>query len=901
MKTKLHWLFIVCLMFGASSLFAQQVENKPQKASFASKMNYKYVPSIAEQMRTGTFIASDPVSDKQKMGRPKLRHGAKVVPGKGFPKGLDPLIEKQKSFQQRQMRGLTNSFLTSTSVGTPSDPTGAVGRDFYIASWNTAWQIFNKDGTTATGMPNSASLATLFGEAPGDPIVLYDSEADRYIVTQFSGSPNGFHVAVSQSNDPINDGWHVYSSTDFQTGAFPDYTKFSIWSDGYYVTANIGGGNGQVWAIERDEMLNGNTTNIQGFFLPGLQGPIGGFYSPQVFNVTDDNLPATGNATIVYLQDDAYAGVATGNDHIKLWNLDIDWTTPANSVISAAIELGSAEGVSPFNAVFDGGSFSNLSQPTGPDIDALQALIANQAQFRKFATHNSAVFNFVVDTDAGAGEVAGVRWYELRQTADGMPWTLFQEGTYVAPDGRHAWNASMAMDVNGNIGMGYSSMSTSESLSLRFTGRFDGDALGVMTGLEGTIAMGSADNPNLRYADYSQISVDPSDGETFYFVSEFFDPGRRDIVGVFTVDPPMPNDVGVISIDTPNNGVLTVAETVTVTIQNFGTNTQSSIPVSYTIDAGTPVNETYTGTLTAGATDTYVFTTTADLSVTNQTYNIVATTNLAGDALPGNDSTSKDVTNALNYCIPTATSGCGVDGIKKFILGTIDADDGGDGCNSTGAIVGYVDRKDMSTDLDRATGNNVYTLQAQHNWNTAADNEGLSVWIDLDDSGSFEVSERLISGEGFQTNNALEDFTLTIPTDAALGPHVLRAKAIDVTAAGDILDPCSDFAFGEVHDYTVNIIDSFLSVGEFTLDESEFIVNSLPDNQFEIILRTGYSDIISFSVFNLLGQQLVFNNIDKENNNEYKYDLDMSYASSGIYIVKMGRGNAFKSAKIIVK
>ena len=44
------------------------------------------------------------------------------------------------------------------------------------------------------------------------------------------------------------------------------------------------------------------------------------------------------------------------------------------------------------------GSFSNLQQPSGPDIDAVQATIMIQAQFRKFATHNSAVFNFVVNT-----------------------------------------------------------------------------------------------------------------------------------------------------------------------------------------------------------------------------------------------------------------------------------------------------------------------------------------------------------------------------------------------------------------------------------------------------------------------------------------------------------------------
>lgn len=888
MKTKLLWFFALCVFMSFNSTTAQEVKNEPQKPVWSSTLNYKFVPSIQQQIKDGTFIPSEPISDRKKMGKDKRWHGNKVVPGKGLPKGADPLLESSnRSVGQRAVKAPSLVFETATNTSTPSDPTGAVGPNHYIASWNTAWRVFNKDGTPATP---EASLATLFGEAPGDPVVLYDTEADRYVVTQFSGSPNGFHVAISQTNDPTTGGWHVYSSSDFQTGAFPDYTKFSIWSDAYYVTANITGGNGQVWAIERDKMLTGDATaSIQAFNLPGIV--TNGFYSPQVFNITGGTHPATGNATIVYMQDDAWAGVAS--DHLKLWNLDIDWVTPGNSTISAATQLATTA----FTGVFDGGGFSNLSQPSGPDIDAMQATIMNQAQFRKFGTHNSAVFNFVVNAAGGGGELAAVRWYELRQTGDGQPWTIYQEGTYTAPDGRHAFAASMAMNSAGDIGMGYTSLSNTESISIRYTGRFDGDALGVMTAVEELIAQSTADNTNLRYADYTHLTVDPTD-DSFWHVSEYFNTNRRDIVGVFTLTPPSPNDVGVSSIDAPNDGPLGATEAITVSIRNYGTNDQSNIPVSYTIDGGAAVNETYAGTILAGETQSYTFTQTADLSTTNQTYAIVATTNMANDDDTSNDSASKNVLNALNYCEPTATSGCNLDGIKRFVLGTIDADDGGDGCNGNGQ--GYVDRRDMSTDLDRATGNNVYTLQAQQNWSGGVNVEELSVWIDFDDSGTFEVSERLISGDLFTTAGSLSNFTLTIPTDAALGTHVLRAKAIDGSASGDVLDPCTDFAYGEVHDYTVTIIDTDLSTNDFTLDGSDFSIVTLPNDQYEIILKTSYDKDLSFSVFNVLGQQVVFNNISKENG-EFRYQLDMSYASSGVYVVKLGKGDVFETGKIIVE
>jgi hypothetical protein len=159
-------------------------------------------------------------------------------------------------------------------------------------------------------------------------------------------------MAVCQGSDPVNDGWYIYT-TGFGTGSFPDYTKFAVWSDGYYVTANIGANN-KVFAVEREEMLLGNEAQFVGFPLTGIS--TSGFYSPQFFHVTDDNLPAAGNATVVYLQDDAWSGV--DEDHLKLWTVDVDWETIDNSTISAPTEITTT----PFTSVFDGGSFSNVPQ-----------------------------------------------------------------------------------------------------------------------------------------------------------------------------------------------------------------------------------------------------------------------------------------------------------------------------------------------------------------------------------------------------------------------------------------------------------------------------------------------------------------------------------------------------------
>ena len=852
-----------------------------------------YVPSIAEQLQNGTFIPAD--DDPRQMGHPKRQHANRVVPGKGFPKEgeVDPRLALQNEVEPWRMAPPIQTFETTTSTATPGDPTGAVGPNHYVAAWNTSFRIFDKSGNPLTP---AASLATLFpGNAIGDPIVFYDAAADRFVITEFDASPNGFNVAVAQGSDPVSSGWHIYT-TGFSTGQFPDYTKFSVWGDVYMVTANIGQTN-RVFAIERNEMLNGDPSQFVALPLPGIA--TSGFYSPQAFHTTDANLaPAGTPVPIVYMQDDAWAGVAT--DHLKIWSATIDWVNTANSSMSAAQEIT----VTPFIGVFDGGSFSNLPQPSGPDIDAVQATVMNQTQYRRFGGYNSAVLNFVVDTDPAPGnnELAGIRWYELRQTSDGQPWTIFQEGTYISPNnGKHAFMGSMAMNANGDIALGYSTVSNTESVALYYTGRLSTDPLNTMTAAEELIGQGSGNSGSFRYADYAHLTVDPSD-QSFWHVSEYFNSNRRHLVGQFMLQPPQPNDIGVTSIDQPVSGPLTNAEDIVITIQNFGSNNITNPEVQYTIDGGTPVVENFSGTINAGTNAQYTFAQTADLSAAGS-YVICAQTNLAGDTNTANDESCKTVSSGL--CIPEALMGCNVDGIKKFVLNTIDADDGGNGCNTEppSSPQGYADRTNLSTILSNQAGSNVYTLQAQQNWTGGPGVEALSVWIDFDDSGSFEVSERLISGEFFQSSGVLEDFILTIPVGAALGSHTLRAKAIDTSAGGDILDPCSDFDFGEVQDYTVEI-DDILGQSNPAIDNAELIVTSLPNNQFEISMNTSFDGIAYIQVVNTLGQVVAFNNLSKEpNSGSFFYELDMSYAASGVYIIQMGdqRSTSFHTAKIIVK
>ena len=872
MTFKNYFLSLMVMFMSSLTIAQENVPNEPQGvADFGESLPMFYVPPMASRSE---LIPAE-YTEEEARDRRSIRN--RVVIGKEKQETDDYFVLNRHETEQ-SVRVMPPSvvFDAYSSGSQPTDPSMAVGLDHVFVVYNTGYRIFDKSGNPLTGQ---LAVTNIFsGGGCCDLTASYDGAANRWVISYLFGNGN-VQVAVSDGSDPLTSGWNVYTYTGVS-----DYQKLSVWSDGYYMTANVG--SRRVWALERAEMLAGNASaSFQTFSIPGIQ--TSGFYSPQMLNVSDANMPAAGGATLIYLQDDAWGGVS--QDHVKFWTIDVDWTTPSNSTISAATQINTT----PFISVFDGGSFSNLTQPNGGvPIDALQATIMNQAQFRKFATHNSAIFNFVVDTDATGGELAGIRWFEFRQPADNTPWTLYQEGTYTAPDGRHAWHGSMIMDGAGNIGMGYSSMSGPTTtdivrVSSYYTGRFDGDALGTMTVAEELIANGNANIPGLRYGDYSKMDIDPADDATFWFINEYMNSGRKGVVGAFQLQPNTTvDDIGVTSITDPSSGQLTNAEEITINVRNFGINDIIDPEVQYTIDGGTPVVETFTGVLAAGATETYTFTTTADLSIQNQIYTIASRTNFAPDSDPSNDEATKTVQNSIIYCNPGADCSFG-DGFQLVAVEQI---------NNPSACEGY---GDFTTQVASFAAGGTY----QVTFTTGYGDQNIKGWIDFNDDGSFTNDELVVPNFVIAPGQAGGSYTettdLVVPAGVPSGIHRLRFKSnwqAEVPA-----DACEETQYGETEDYSADI-DGVLGITQAAISEADLIVTSSDNNQFDIALVTSYEDRAAIGVYNVLGQLLAFNYIEKEGD-RFNYQLDMSYAPSGVYIIKMGDifSNIYQTAKVIVK
>lgn len=870
MNFKNYFLLLFFTVFIFKTNAQEYTPNVPMQANILVEVTPEYIPSIASRLAD-----LPPYVDVVKEAADKRSLGNTVIIGKDRQTQDDYFVRNaHESSQSVRVAPPTLVFDAYQSGSSPTDPSMAIGPNHVFVVFNTGFAIYDKSGNLLAG-PLSPNPTIFPSSGCCDLTASYDAAAERWVISFLGG---GAQVAVSDGPDPINDGWYNYNIS-----AISDYQKLSVWSDGYYMTDNTGGSN-KVWAMERAEMLLGNSAQILGFNLPGIQ--TSGFYSPQALNVSDANMPADGGATFLYLQDDAWGGVST--DHVKLWTLDMDWAA-GNGTMNAAIELPATE----FISVFDGGSFSNLAQPGGgADIDALQATIMNQAQFRKFDTYNSALFNFVVDTDASSGELAGVRWFELRQDVDNGPWSVFQEGTYTAPDGRHAWHASMIMDGAGNIGMGYSSMAgpttpnpTDNRVSSYYTGRFDGDASGVMTVQEEIIAPGNANIPGLRYGDYGKMDIDPSDDTTFWFINEYMNSGRKGVVGAFQLAPPQADDIGVNGMPNPSTGILTAAENIEITIRNFGSNDITDPEVQFAVDGGSAVIETYSGTISAGETVSYTFTATADLSAPGN-HTILARTDLPDDSNPANDEYTKTVFNGTVYCNPSMDCSFG-DGFTNVTVSDLNHDSG---CE------GYADFTAFTAELAPG-GSYDFTVT------TGYGDQNVRVWIDFNDDGNFTNDETVVPNfviaPGSAAGTYTETATLTIPESIPTGnSHRMRVKSNWQAEVSD--DPCEASQYGETEDYTANM--GALSIEDLTISQGEFTVLTSPNNQFDIILKTDFDGVASVAIFNVLGQIVSYNNLEKQGDS-YEYHLDMSYADAGVYFVRMGDNTSktYKTAKIIVK
>ena len=429
----------------------------------------------------------------------------------------------------------------------PPDIVGDVGPNHYVqmtnASQGSLVGVFDKAGNLAA--PKfilndlwAGSGRPCEGFGYGDPIVLYDSLADRWLLTEFAipnsdglgyfTAPYYLCIAVSRTPDPAGE-YYLY---DFEIpDTFPDYPKYGVWPDAYYAGTNQDPAVG-AYAFDRIRMLAGEAATYQyfgearNFMLPsdldGLTRPPAG--SPNYFYtmMDDEILPSYG-----------FPGV----DRLEIWEFHADFDNPDHSTFTHALDLPT----SPFNFDVGGDSWEAIPQMgTGQRLDAIGEWPMWRLQYRNFGAYETLVGCFTVDVDGL--DHAGIRWFELRKSGDDT-WAIHQEGTHTAPDTLHRWMGSVAMNGKGDIALGYSISGRTMYPSIRVAVRTPSDPLGTL-GDEISLMEGlGAQEVYDRWGDYSAMVVDPTDDATFWYTNEYCNESGdwQTRVGAFYVSLPAPH------------------------------------------------------------------------------------------------------------------------------------------------------------------------------------------------------------------------------------------------------------------------------------------------------------------------------------------------------------------------
>lgn len=449
------------------------------------------------------------------------------------------------------------------TVLVPPDPNGAPGLNHYVQMVNSQFEIFDKQGNSLAGPTNinqlwaSQPTDACFLNNNGDPIVLYDSLADRWLLSQFAtpkSNPSHECIAISQTADPTAGTWYLY---DFALPYEDDYPKLGVWPDGYYFSSQEGYNCCGIDAVvfDRANMLNGNPATFQTFHLSPptvilLPGEVNG------------SLPPAGTPAPYARPIDG--SIFGGSDRVEIWEFHVDWGNPAESTFTNTATLST----DPFSsALCTAGDLDDncVPQPnTSTVLESQNVWPMGPLEYRNFGDHETLVFNHTVNATPATfpNGQAGVHWYEIRRT--GGTWSIYQESTF-APDTTDRWMGSVAMDQAGDMAAGYSvSDATKLFPGIEYVGRLATDPLNEMTTPEVILQAGSGYQQanGTRWGDYSAMRVDPADGCTFWYTTQYIN--GNSVFG--DNSSPWSTHVGAFSFPSCNPADLSITKTGPATV-----------------------------------------------------------------------------------------------------------------------------------------------------------------------------------------------------------------------------------------------------------------------------------------------------------------------------------------------
>jgi len=489
----------ICVALLSAAAAAQEVQTDPQ-------VSYEIKHDVSLPLNYLAGIAPKPKHGFVEMIEPKRNLGLTV----GLP-GDDTAVQEVylPSSHTTQVLNFEGTREDQGNAQVP-DTNGSVGATQFVEITNFDYEVFDKaTGKVMLKPTNTNTIFIGFGGAcegtnPGDPVVVWDNLAARWLVTYFNYTSNlTLCIAVSTTSDSTG----TYNRYSYSWGnTLPDYPKYAVWPDAYYASVNaFGTGAAEPCAFDRKSMLSGKSKAAMICFAPNNNN-----FSFLPSDLNGAKLPPTG-------APNHYVELGNSSNSLDEYDFHVDFGHPKQSTFTGPHSI-----PVPSYALACGGG-DCIPQPSpGEEVESLGDRLLFRLAYRNFGDHESMVVAHSVTPGKTSTAAAAMRWYELRATPAGKKFSLYQAGTFQDPS-TSLWMGSTAMDKEGNIAMGMSASSTTVKPSVWYTGRLATDPLGKMevpiVAVKGTaVEIGDSQ----RWGDYSSMSVDPSDDCTFWYSQMYY-------------------------------------------------------------------------------------------------------------------------------------------------------------------------------------------------------------------------------------------------------------------------------------------------------------------------------------------------------------------------------------------
>ena len=374
----------------------------------------------------------------------------------------------------------------------PPDTDGDVGPNHYVEAINSAFAVYSKTGTLLAGpVTYNSFFAPLVGtpcqnQNRGDPFVLYDHVADRWVITDFAFASfpgTNFYecIAVSQSPDPVAGPWALYA-LPVDPANLDDYPKMAMWNNpqpggAYHITFNMfptptSFAGVKAFALDRGSMLSGGPANAISFFIP--PAGLGDSYSLVAANFRTGTPPPAGRDEMLLAVDSPATGGMTLTRSKAGCFMSI--LSPREIQLSALAPITLPNPlitVSPFiDAFTNAAGFSIVPQQgTTSLIQTLGDKIMTPVVYQNIGGTESLWADQTVMVNFPAGPTA-VRWYQFNVTGGTFPATPAQQQTLSnGGDGIWRFMPSIAVDQSGNTAIGYAASNTNLFPGIRYAGR----------------------------------------------------------------------------------------------------------------------------------------------------------------------------------------------------------------------------------------------------------------------------------------------------------------------------------------------------------------------------------------------------------------------------------------------